>query len=201
MTAENTSAPAGSELAPIPRMRLSKGGAVALLVVVLTIAAGFIPLGESSRPKLKAKILQSKATIKGLEIAIKGYKTEYGKLPATGQGAAIFDSEPFETTAPAGLVLFNILSGNDVAANFKKIRFWEAPPRHFHPDTGLLDSWDKHGYKIALDHDNDGKIRNPAKGKDGDADELNSDVIIYSAGPDGDFATWNDNVCSWLPWP
>jgi hypothetical protein len=61
----------------------------------------------------------------------------------------------------------------------------------------LRDAWGNF-FKMQVDLNGDGKIPNPAPGQGSDmADTMPAGFIIYSAGPDGNFATWKDNVRSW----
>jgi hypothetical protein len=137
--------------------------------------------------------IQPKAVMKGLEIAIQGYKTEYLTLPHVGQDIPTQDNEPFDTTDANGKALLDILLAKDVSRNPREIHFWEPPSAKsdgagYSSETGLRDSWGKQGYKMILDYNGDGKITNPyASGNDGEPDEINADVIIYSAGATGIF--------------
>lgn len=103
----------------------------------------------------------------------------------------------------------DVLLAKDVSKNPQKIVFWEPPfgksdGSGYTSEGGLKDSWGKRGYKIILDYNNDGKITNPYGGNDGEPDELNADLIIYSAGANGVFETSSstatkrlDDVRSW----
>lgn len=135
----------------------------------------------------------------GIEIGIKSYKTEYLRLP----NIASSDATVIETRGP----LLAILLAEDTAQNSRQIRFWDPPgfkaqnragaARTSQGEWELRDPWGNF-YRIQLDVDEDGRISNPAKGARADEpDVLISDVIVYSAGADGDFATWKDNVRSW----
>jgi hypothetical protein len=65
------------------------------------------------------------------------------------------------------------------------------------PATGearLLDPWGN-PYKIRIDTNGDGKLADPELGAS--VTVHHQSVIIWSAGPDGDFTTWPDNVKSW----
>lgn len=141
-----------------------------------------------------ASTMAAKACMKGLEIAIKGFQKEYGHLP----GVAVLEVDP---VASHGDVLAALLGGNP-----RKINFWSPPPRN--PDGSgaaadpngiwdLRDPWG-HFYRLHLDKDGDGEMPNPAAGSAPDQPKIiQAPVLIYSAGPDGDFTTWKDNVCSW----
>lgn len=143
--------------------------------------------------------LRVRAVMKGLEIAIKSYRTEYQKLP----GVRTTDEFPVQSRG----CLVAILLAEDTAKNPRQIRFFDPPPfkpnnrsgiaKNAQGEWELRDHWG-HFYRIHLDSDSDGLIPNPAKGsRDYEPDVLTSDVIIYSAGKDGDYATWKDNVLSW----
>lgn len=169
---------------------LAIGGVLALLALIALGGS----LGGGHSPDLRVK-----ATIKGLEIAIKSYKTEYQRLPRIGT------TDVFPIQSRGRLVA--VLLGEDTAENPREIRFFDPPPFKPHNRSGaarnsegeweLRDHWG-HFYRIHLDFDGDGRILNPAKGAlRKQPDVLTADVIIYSAGKDGDYATWEDNILSW----
>lgn len=146
-------------------------------------------------PSQPAAVMLAKAHMIGLAIAIRGFQKEYGELPAV----AALEIDPI---ASGGEIISMLYGGNH-----RKINFWE-PPRP-QPNGGggaiknlagaweLRDPWG-HLYRIHLDKDGDGEIPNPAAGSvNVEAKMTQGPVLIYSAGPDGDFASWNDNVCSW----
>ncbi|MEZ5325726.1 MAG: hypothetical protein R3F19_11770 [Verrucomicrobiales bacterium] len=54
---------------------------------------------------------------------------------------------------------------------------------------GLVDLWG-HPFQIHLDGDGDGCLADPRNPKN----RIRRISLVYSAGPDGDFATWDDNV-------
>jgi len=58
----------------------------------------------------------------------------------------------------------------------------------------LLDPWGR-SYRVRLDTDYDNLVENP----DPDDPEriLPESILVWSAGPDGDFDTWEDNVKTW----
>jgi hypothetical protein len=62
-------------------------------------------------------------------------------------------------------------------------------------EFGLYDPWGQ-TYQVVLDTDYDEQIENPEPGLKGE-EMLKSSFIVWSAGPDGDFDTWEDNICSW----
>ncbi len=55
--------------------------------------------------------------------------------------------------------------------------------------------WDTWGnlYRVRLDTNYDNRVTNPADS----SQQLPETILIWSAGEDGDFSTWEDNVKSW----
>jgi len=83
--------------------------------------------------------------------------------------------------------------------NFKHIVFFEpsggslAPAGD--PNVGaFVDPWGK-PYEYQVDLDGDGQCAHP--NQDSDTAFIQGRVIVWSAGPDKDYATWEDNVTSW----
>ena len=194
MNADNPPVAVQGNLAPMPEG--SSERRFVLMVVFGVLAAVILLLAGLTIFKSKAKAFQAKAVEKGLEIAIKSYKTEYLRLPFITAAAPTRDYS-FSSDSSGGMALLDILTGPS-PNNPRGIRFWEASPKSaagssFSPGTGLIDPWNKVGYHLILDYDNDGHITDP----EGTGAKIKADVLIYSAGPDGNFTTWSDNVCSW----
>jgi hypothetical protein len=206
MNGEPASAPPPAELPPVPpppqRKGMSKGCIIAIIVTAVVLAGGVVVLALlgifGGRIVLdKARTLQTRAVMKGVEIAVKGYKTEYLRLPFITDSTPPSDNNAYDTTGSEGRALIDIILNKDLKKNPRQIRFWEPPPSKttgsgFSATGGLVDSWGRQGYRIILDYDHDGLIDNPEGGS-----AIKADVILYSAGPDGDFSTWKDNVRSW----
>lgn len=171
-------------------------------ILFFVVALGFLSTAVLDRMLIRTDCNRqdwSRSMMKGLEIAIKSYKTEYLGLPqVTSSDSTVVESR--------GLLLAILLAEN-TGQNARQIRFWDTPPTKSKKPGGATKSpegeWELRDeycnfYRIQLDVDGDGRIPNPAKGSLGDEpDTLTSDVIIYSAGKDGDYATWKDNVLSW----
>jgi type II secretory pathway pseudopilin PulG len=173
-------------------------GLVALVVIALIMAIA-VPFGRGVLEK--ARKLQVQAQLKGLEMAIKGYQTEYNRLPSTPSPPPTADNSPgFDTTAAEGKAIIQIITAADTLRNPRGISFYEPPPVHksgggYTAAGGLIDIWGAKGYIIILDYDGDGRVPDPEH----PGALLSERIIIYSAGPDGDFSTWKDNVKSWKP--
>lgn len=137
----------------------------------------------------------ARATASGLIIAIKGFQTEYRQLPVSKDYAV---SETIPLTS-SGSLLYSLM-GDDDAINPRKIKFLDPPPARKEVN-GLLekegkrmvvDPWGQL-YSILLDLNEDGKIPDPEH----PGTMLDTTVIVFSSGPDGNLMTWQDNVTSW----
>lgn len=137
---------------------------------------------------------RTKVAIKGLEVALKGYETEYGKhLPDR------LEFEEDQEYLVDGAII-KVLLALDVALNPRKIRFFDPPQTATGRDgvwtdqSGALQLRDSWGgtYRIRFDADNDGLISLP-----GLTAPVTAPIAIYSPGPDGDLKTWADNITSW----
>src|SRR3954452_16139219 len=109
-----------------PRLHLAKHGGFTLieLLVVISIIAMLATIGVGGGQIVlrKAKDLQAKAAMKGLEIAIKGYRTEYLRLPSTD--AMTDDNDAYDTADETGKTLLEILLATNTARNPRQIRYW-----------------------------------------------------------------------------
>jgi len=47
-------------------------------------------------------------------------------------------------------------------------------------------------YRIRTDLDGDGRVPDPSG-----SGEIEETLLVWSAGPDGDFDTWEDNIKTW----
>lgn len=159
------------------------------VVIALLLALAFVAA------RLKTRPLAAKATMKGLEIAIKGYKTEYLRLPFPGPAQPTADNPPYSTDDADGNALLEVLLDLNPVQNPRHIRFWNpgGGGGRYTPGTGLTDPLNGKAYHLILDYDDDGRIADPEH----PGATISADVILYSAGPDGDFTTWGDNVRSW----
>lgn len=133
-----------------------------------------------------------------LIIAVKSYQTEYNRLP----NISLSDTELLESRG----ALFTILFAEDSISNPREIKFYDDFPyenghagivKNAASEWELRDPWGNL-YHLYLDADGDGKIPNPARTTSDDEPEtLSTSILVFSAGPDGDFTTWKDNIRSW----
>jgi hypothetical protein len=136
--------------------------------------------------------------------AIDQFQTEYDRLPLPA-GAAPGQDCDCDTTAEAGILA--ILEGQHPEQNPRLLNFLgdipEAsvakgkPRRGIYRENGkvaLYDSWG-HPYRVRLDLSGDGFVTDPRP--DAPQQQIPRPALVWSAGEDGDFATWHDNVGSW----
>ena len=173
---------------------------IGIIAILATLA---VPAGQVVLRK--ARELQAKAAIKGLELAVKGYQTEYNRLPSTESPPPTVDNdEGYDTAAEEGRAILDILMATDTTKNPRQIRYYDPPASNkagggYSQTNGLLDIWGTNGYTMIFDYSGDGKITNPYS--DPDLTDINSAAIIYCAGADKKFDTddagKNDDLKSW----
>jgi len=155
-------------------------GIIALLASI-AIPAGNIVLD-------KARNTQAKAAMKGLEVGIKGYQTEYNKYPAN---ATYTDSQAIELVDGNELMQAITIHGAQTAAsklvNPRALSFYDPSPAQknrngYTPGGGLMDPWGE-PYIVAIDYNGDNEVTIPseAAGTD-DPATLAVGVVAYSTG-------------------
>jgi hypothetical protein len=186
--------------APAQPDRKGRGCLIAWLagaaLLVLLILATSLPAGG---PRRRRKSEQARTLAKSLVNSCKGYYAEYSRYPLSQDGTA-GEVSPLRTDES----LTGTLLGTDIETNPKKISFLpELKPVERGGGFGLLiegagamvvDPWGEE-YYILMDTDYSGTIENPNAGST--TRTLKIGVIIWSAGPDKDPSTWEDNVMSW----
>jgi type II secretory pathway pseudopilin PulG len=165
------------------------------LVIVAILASLAIP--AFNRAQARAQGLQVKATMNGLESAINMYQTEYNRFPNLGE------TDEEKTLEVQGEVL-NILMGKHAAGNPRQVVFLDPASFPSRGKGGLVTNAagqpelkDSFGnvYHMRFDWNGDGSIPDPEH----PGSTISETVLIYSAGPDGDYRTWKDNAKNWGP--
>ena len=162
---------------------------IALLVFIVGFAWIFWPRSHITGPADPNS--KTRNTAWQLGIAIHMFHDEYNYYPVPQQQGDVV------TTSDATLmrVLQNQEESGAAKLNSHGITYldtWTASPRRagFDDDFNFIDRW-KSPFHVILDMDNDGHVTDPESGK-----ELPERILVYSAGPDGDPQTWEDNIKS-----
>ncbi|MAS95307.1 MAG: hypothetical protein CMO55_19075 [Verrucomicrobiales bacterium] len=137
-------------------------------------------------------------TANQLKLAISAFHANYRKYPVNARVAdAVIDSDH---------ELMDVLLGTETSAkkgglNPHRIAFYPSQgSRHGLKVKGnggseLRDPWGSF-YRVQIDADGDGEVDNP-RTPDIDDPGLQESILVWSAGPDGDFDTWEDNQKTW----
>ncbi|MEX2578455.1 MAG: DUF4190 domain-containing protein [Verrucomicrobiales bacterium] len=152
----------------------------------------------------KAELVHAENTAYNLKTAISAYQTEYSKIPAGAASGAPVDLQTDHE-------LMDILFGADNQSgegglNPRGIAFYtgkQAKPMGngryrkgimLQADgTGeLWDPWGNH-YRVRLGDPASGRTENPEI----PGSMVPESILVWSAGHDGDFDTWEDNVRTW----
>jgi hypothetical protein len=155
-------------------------------------------------PGLAARELrptQAVYVISELRMAILSYQVDYNHFPIPESASRSTDA----AIRSSGPLLPALVGKEATALNPRFIKFYDGP---FDSDSEyglwhdgnewvLRDRWGE-AYYLMLDTNDDNKIANPDPAAAQTAPEISESVLIYSAGPDRDPKTWQDNVCSWL---
>jgi type II secretory pathway pseudopilin PulG len=160
------------------------------IFIIGILAALAVPAATSVMKR--AKQVRTHAAMKDLCFGLISYHTEYARFPAT-------DSEVMVTAEGA---LLKALMGQG-EHNPRQVVFLDVPLAVGGKngllvkgdDETLVDIWGQ-TYRILMDVDGNGSIASPEPQQK----PLTESVLVWSAGEDGDFDTWEDNLASWKPY-
>lgn len=169
---------------------------IGIIALLATIA---VPAGNAVLQK--ARGLQAKTTMKGVEIAVNAYKTEYGRLPlaAGNSGEVEYALGPNVQGGDGDQLLGALMAQSAYSAqNPRQIKFYDPPTgkgnkNGYVDNVGLVDPWGN-GFVLIINYDHENTpIANPYNE---DPENLNGATILYSYGPDRNFGT-KDDIKSW----
>jgi type II secretory pathway pseudopilin PulG len=162
---------------------------------IVLILAFSLPIIHSKAVR-HAEALQAQAIMRAFIEAMEAYQTENQKLPI----------ETFSSTAERGIpkrtrgLTLQVLLGTEDKLNRRHIQFFDPsfPGEMLHNDGQhdpvLVDPWGEPYYFMI---DSKGKVPNPDPRDNKDHPFIETQVIMFSAGPDRDPTTWDDNILSW----
>jgi prepilin-type N-terminal cleavage/methylation domain-containing protein len=194
----------------VPRFTsVTRGFTLIELLVVISIIAILATMGVAGGNYVmqRARNLEAKQHMASVIIAIKGYKTEYLRMPTADGQPPTEDGEAMDTTDETAAGLFSTLLAVNRQRNPRGQKFWEAPSAKsngtgYTTEDGLRDPW-LQGYQLLIDYSGDGRLENPYAGSGGsESPELVADVIMWSGGADKTIQTSgeggkSDDVKSW----
>lgn len=196
--------------------RSARNSAAFTLIELLVVISIIAVLASMAFPVVtgvmeRARKVRTLAMIKDMQVAIKGYYTEYNRYPAEGGNTRA----DVEVKTEQGTTLIPILMGSErqSSMNGRGIVFIELPMAKNGrgglvgqdvDSYSLFDEWGK-PYTVIMDTDGNGRIRNPDVGNEepsisgGASPELPMGVLIYSDGPDGQKKEMptKDDITSW----
>jgi prepilin-type N-terminal cleavage/methylation domain-containing protein len=165
---------------------------VEMLVVVAILAilmAMMVPAAGMILRRAKVSSAQGDAGI--VVTAMTKYQAEYNRWPAfmAGIDQHLTDKVWVDAMSPPP-------GGAMPASNPKRLMFFEPSGGSLGTEIpyvgAFVDPWGT-PFEYQVDLDGDGQIEHP----DGEGAVIRGRVIAWSAGPDGEHATWEDNVPSW----
>ncbi len=168
-----------------------------ILLAMMLPAAGMI--------LKKVKVAQARADAQVVVATLSKYRMEYNHWPELSAPAEVAEGFPGTTEEWVTIMSPEITTGagkRDIN-NFRQLRFLEMG-KGMRIESGKYEggfgdpfphSEGRYPFLYAIDDDGDGHVKNPNPEKSGEL--IRADVIAWSAGPDGDYRSWEDNIGSW----
>lgn len=196
-----------------PRRLLKEGWGWAFVALVFAgvIALSVPPFGPSCGGSRHLRMMtENRVAATTLANALEQYFTEFGRL-LQPDGPIPEGADRDTDTAPshgfvARLMGKNHERGVDFLDGFRPAQ--PAPETEWGWKKGLITGDGKgpfgvvdsagHPFRIRLDTNGDHTLANPNPERSAHGKSiLRKRVLVWSAGRDGDWSTWDDNVCSW----
>ena len=174
--------------------RAQRGGftLVELLVVIAILGILMVMMVPGAGLIMKrAKRSQARSDANIVGTVLLNYFSEYNRWPEFAMGSAdhLSDNTWVECMSPTPGAPAN-------AQNLKRVVFFQAGAGAIASgganSGAFVDPWGT-PFQYKVDSDRDGQITHP----NDDSITLRAQVLVWSAGEDGDFDTWDDNVTSW----
>lgn len=164
---------------------------ILVVIGILAILMGMaIPAASAIVKRAKRSAARTDAAV--VQSALMRYRAEYNCWPEFAKGKTqqhLTDDEFLKTMMPTP-------GGGVLGENLKRIRFIEGGKDVVVNDQ-YVDPWGKPFQYLV----NESPKETMGLGTFGTAydgpSEIRAKALVWSAGEDGDYGTWEDNVCSW----
>ena len=170
---------------------MKKGFTLVELLVVIAILGILMAMMVPAAGVIirRAKMAQAKSDAAVVTSVLLKYRAEYNRWPGFAT-----NNETQHLTDTAWVQAMSPAPGEPMlAANPKRIVFFEAGAGALDKTTGaFIDPWGK-PFEYQVDVDGNGEMGHPGVANQ----NFKAQAIAWSAGPDGDYATWPDNATSW----
>lgn len=157
----------------------------------------FIPIGSfRERP--------GREIFPGFIMGLKAFRTEYNRFPVE----ALTSTDPKVPSITRGKIMTTLhpdQQADPSESNPRRINFFDSPPAKNkmnglyvdeRNEPVLVDPWGT-PYRFNFDQSGKGTVPNPDPRENKKHPFIETDVIMYSAGPDRNPDTWEDNILSW----
>ncbi|MDG2125775.1 MAG: hypothetical protein P8J87_18890 [Verrucomicrobiales bacterium] len=171
---------------PVRNRNAGKSGALTATIsciVALAITTYFLALPSITNHQKMAKLHIDASQ---LQLAIANFFSDYNAYPIIspyGDHIGIADAE-----------LIHALNGTNPITNPNNTVYFNPSQKFLSPNDAFIDPWGT-PYHVHIDTTFNRRIANPRP--DPDRPEIPTTVLVYSAGPDRDPTTWQDNIMSW----
>ena len=153
-----------------------------ILMAMMVPAAGLV--------LRRAKVAQAKGDAGVVVTVMMKYRMEYNRWPefaANDEAQHLTDNVWVDAMSPDPMD--NVIP----PSNPKRIMFFEPGAGALDKTTGFfIDPWGN-PFQYQVDFDGDGEMGHPSLG----GQPFKAQVIAWSAGPDEDYESWEDNATSW----
>ena len=166
-----------------------------VVIAILGILMGLmLPAGGAILKKAKRSTARGDASV--VQTSLLRYRAEYNAWPDLAKGKTrehFTDSEFMDVMVPAP-------GGKPPADNLKRIRFLEGGKGAVGgegSERAFRDPWGNPYQYLVNETPKETMGLGSFKKDYSGPDEVRTTVLVWSAGPDGDYGTWKDNVASW----
>ena len=161
---------------------------VELLVVIAILGVLMAMMVPAASYIVKRAKTSTARTDAGIVVSVMmKYRAEYNRWPEAykDEGGGITDKDWVALMAPQ--------PGTPSLANPKRVQFFEAGGGALNEEGAFADPWGN-AYQFIFDKTGAGELQSP---NEESGEIIRGSVAAWSAGPDGNFETWDDNVSSW----